>query len=214
MLFSPAAPVATALTISLTDFIDFAISSGAKRITKVRELMNRGAYGPEKDFYRHLREGLADWHRAGGTLAELRALAQHPNPDKAQIYAAMVQGYAKFIGRRNCVWLPAPRAQWQHRELTVRLNPEFYALLDDQPTLAKLYLRKGERPTRDKTCAVVNLLEEELHAQVEPNTKFGVLDVQRGTFLSRDSRHHDLRALLRAEAETFISLWHDLATKS
>ena len=114
MLFSPApmaAPVYPAtINISLTDFIDFAISSGAKRITKVRELMNRGTYGPEKDFYRHLRDGLADWHRAGGTLADLHALAQHPNPDKAAVYATMVQGYAKFIGRRTCEWLGAPRA--------------------------------------------------------------------------------------------------------
>ena len=42
--------------ISLTDFVDFVIKAGSPKLTKVRELVNRGGYSPAFDFWKTLRE--------------------------------------------------------------------------------------------------------------------------------------------------------------
>jgi len=52
--------------ISLTDFVDFVIKSGTPKLTKVRAIKNRPEYEPAIDYWRQLREGIKDFHRAGG----------------------------------------------------------------------------------------------------------------------------------------------------
>ena len=59
--------------ISLTDFVDFVIKAGSPKLTKVRELFNRGEYSPAFDYWKQLRDHIADTHqgkqRIGSVLA-------------------------------------------------------------------------------------------------------------------------------------------------
>jgi hypothetical protein len=53
--------------ISLTDFVDFVVRSGPAKVTKVREIRERGPYAPALDFWKPLREGIVSFHAAGST---------------------------------------------------------------------------------------------------------------------------------------------------
>jgi len=54
--------------ISLTDFVDFAISTPPSQLTKVRQLCNRGPYDPRFDFWKALRERVQEFHEKGKKL--------------------------------------------------------------------------------------------------------------------------------------------------
>src|SRR5438046_71606 len=107
-------------TISLTDFVDFAIKSGTPKLTKVREVKNRHGYEPALDYWKHLREGIQDFHRKAGTSKAalddiLRSLQ---NPKKLGRYSAAIKGYKKFIGRKNIQWFEPLSSDWSYEDLS------------------------------------------------------------------------------------------------
>lgn len=51
--------------LSLTDFVDFVHKSGTARATHLRQIKERPDYEPAFDFYRPLRNKLAEVHGAG-----------------------------------------------------------------------------------------------------------------------------------------------------
>ncbi|NEU70905.1 hypothetical protein [Spirosoma agri] len=202
-------PTTTSLiNVSLTDFVDFVICSGGKRLTKVKEIKARGEYEPQGDFYRGLRKGIQDIHQGGYSKMSLDLLSMPSNENKAAMYSLMVEGYKKFWGTKQVEWQDPIRKNWYYRELAVRLNPELYLLIDRMPHVIKLHFRKDERLTKDKVCAIVNLMEEELTPHLPDDVIFGVLDVAKGLLCRKDSRRSNLNLLIRSEADAFISLWN------
>ena len=194
--------------ISLTDFIDFAMMSGSKKLTKVKQIKNRGDYGYEKDYYAPLRESIQRMHRQGEHKKSLEdILTDELHESKRKNYPDMIRGYQKFLGRKNTDWQKPPRAVWQHEELAVKLNPELYLLVDDEPTVIKMHFRKDEQLSKDKICSIIHLMENEMAKLVDNQAIFGVLDVKRGKLFTDDKRKNNLMPLIEAEAKSFISLY-------
>ena len=199
------------MEITLTDFVDFTIVNGSSRIAKVRELKKRGNYEPATDFWRPLRKGLVDLHKAGKMSApELDAwLSTQSNPKRLQRYAEAVAGYKRFLGKRNMPWVSAPNASWREGDLIVRVNPELGVVVDGKPTVVKLYF-KNDAPTRARVEAVHAILDVELGSRVRAGTQFGVLDVSNGRLMLPDARwsKSDMQILLTAEARAFVDIWN------
>lgn len=198
----------TQIKVPFTNFVDFVVSSGSKRLTMVKEMKYRPDYNPYNDFYRVFRKGIQDIHQEGRSKSSLDYLADQPNASRANTYAAMIKGYKKFWGTKQIEALPLISSRWHHSELSVRLNPELNLLINGEQTIVKLHLRKDERLTKDKVSAIVNLMEEELKPQLPDNVVFGVLDVYQGILHKKDPKKRNLNALIRAEAESLIFLWH------
>lgn len=112
--------------ISLTDFVDFVIKSGTPKLTKVRSIKNRGDYEPAMDFWRQLREGIKNFHRARSRhKSELDDIVDSlQNPRKVARYTAAIRGYKKFLGHKNIRWFDPATDDWTYEDLSVKVNPE------------------------------------------------------------------------------------------
>lgn len=199
------------IEISLTQFVDFVTKAGSPKLTVVRKIKqdHDAGYHPAKDFYKKLRDGIIKHHQLGKSPASLDALAAGvTDQNKVKAYPIIIQGYKKFLGRRNVTWVAPPKKLWEHGTLAVRVNPELGLGLDGQPYLIKMYwkqeqLRKLEVPT------IMHLLQLVLTSKKDPKT-LGLLDVRRGRLLTPDTFDPGLTPLLEGEALSFATIYRSL----
>ena len=203
------------MEISLTDFVDFTIVNGSTRVATVRRLKKRVEhdYDPKTDFWRTLRKGLVELHQTGRiTPTELDSwLAVQTNVRRIPRYRDAVDGYKKFLGRRDLPWFDPPSAMWRERDLSVRVNPELGLIIDGKKTVIKLYF-KNEEPTRARVQAVLAIMDIALAGKAGGAVHFAVLDVNKGHLLPPDGHwiKSDMEALLKADAGALIQLWNSI----
>lgn len=202
-----------ACRISLTQFVDFAISQGRSRITQVRRIQKqiREGYKPASDFYKRAREGIQEFHREAQPKSFLDQLAKSQKDLKKQTaYPAVIDGYKRFLGRKNYVWFEPPRAVWTpNNDVEIVINPELGLVLDGKAFLIKLYF-KGEEPSKRKLDVVTHLLHEALDEDVGGAT-MGVLDTRNGKLHVPTVPIDDLDILLKGEAMAFDTMWTEIA---
>ena len=91
------------IKISLTDFVDFVISSGTPKLTKVRQLKRRGEYRPAFDYWKNLRDEIIDFHKRNmndkSRLDEV--LESVVDEKKIGGYKECLRGYKRFIGKKK-----------------------------------------------------------------------------------------------------------------
>src|ERR1700733_11790541 len=110
--------------ITMTDILDVASKSGGPKITKIRELKNRGPYLPQTDFYKPLREGIIKIHQSGKPKSTLQAILLKVNPKKLANYKAALGGYEKWWGNRTLIWFDPPSGSYSGNGFEIRVNPE------------------------------------------------------------------------------------------
>lgn len=59
------------MKISLTDFVDFVALTGGRKLSKVREIKERGAYHPKTDYYKGIREAIIALHSTSGGIESI-----------------------------------------------------------------------------------------------------------------------------------------------
>jgi len=89
-------------TISLTDFVDFAITAGPSQLAKVKEISARGEYDPKFDFWKPLRAGIRGLHQDGTKLDSV--LEGLKDAKKIKRYPVAVKAYKKFVGKKTIQW--------------------------------------------------------------------------------------------------------------
>jgi hypothetical protein len=95
-------------SLTLGDFLDVVSKSGSPKATKVREIKHRPPYSPATDFYKGLREGIVDTHRAGHSKSKLPLIAQLASPAKQANYQVVIAGYQKWWGAKTLKWFSPP----------------------------------------------------------------------------------------------------------
>ncbi|GAB4053767.1 hypothetical protein [Spirosoma litoris] len=203
-------PTTCTVSISLTDFIDFVLMTGSKRLDKVKTIKTRGTYGREKDFYALLRERIQQMHRQDKPYEYLEELLQPSlHKVKQDNYPTMIKGYLTFLKKnaKSVSWEEPPKGVWSHNGLCVKLNPEVRLTIKGQTYIIKLHFRKDERLSKDKISCIVNLMEETMAPIVGTDVRFGVLDVATGKLYQKQGKSSGLNILLKSEAETLLSLW-------
>ena len=195
-------------TISLTDFVDFAIAAGPSQLTKVREIANRGGYDPKFDFWKQLREGIRKLHENGTKLDPV--LVGLTDPKKIKRYPAAVKAYKKFLGKKSLGWFEPPSGLWTYEGLTVKVNPELGLEIGGQKVAAKLYF-KDERPTRQRLRVVFELMRSSL--DLNEGTVPGVIDVGSSRLIPPTSSE-GLSVLLEAQALAFMHLWNSITASA
>lgn len=196
--------------ISLTDFVDFTVTAGPPKVTKVREIKNRPEWKPETDFWRPMRDAIVELHRSGqiSKQALLDVVERQTHAQKQRLYPRAAAGYVRFLGRRPVSWFAPARGLWRAGRLSVRVNPEIGLDVGGVPTVIKLYFKKEEL-TSSRVQASIGVMVAELTPRCDPGTQFGVLDVKAGKLLLPDGRWNpmDAQALIRGEARSFIEIW-------
>ncbi len=196
--------------ISLTDFVDFVISQGTPRITKVRVLKERGKYAPRFDFWRPLREAIEEFHKTGKSVQWLEQLASAQSDAKKQArYPGAVQGYKRFLRNKSPAWFDPPFARWQHAGLAVRVNPELGLTIADTPYVLKLYF-KAEPLSKRRVDVITHLLEVALRRKAPKGAAMGIVDVERGRLILQTTPVSGLNALLAGEAAAFATMWDEV----
>lgn len=109
--------------ISLTNFIDFSASQSTGQLTQVKIALDqqKRGYNPAQDFYKRIREGIQDFHRAGQEDKNELELIVNSQTDqkKRTAYPLVLAGYQKFLGRKSFQWFDPPREVYSPTKRTV-----------------------------------------------------------------------------------------------
>jgi len=195
--------------ISLTDFVDFAISTPPSQLTKVRQLCSRGAYDPRFDFWKTLREGVQEFHEKGKKLDGV--LVGLKDAKKLKRYPSSVKTYGKFVSKqKDLSWFKPPSAIWSYGGLNVRVNPELGLNISGKKYIVKLYF-KDEKPTKQRLKVVFEMMRIALC--LDDTIMSAVIDVSNGKLIVPKPLAEDLLPLLEAQALAFMHLWSAVAPK-
>jgi hypothetical protein len=160
------------------------------------------------DYWKQLREGIQSFHRAGGkNKAGLDDILKSVNNSKKiGRYSAAINGYKRFLGRRNIQWFDPLSGDWSYEGLSVKVNPELGLCIDGDRYLIKLYF-KTEEPTKNRVQIVLEMMKTVLSAEVQQGAQMAVLDISNGRLLTQTAAIPQLIVLLEGEAAGFLRIW-------
>jgi hypothetical protein len=193
--------------ISLTDFIEYVTKVGGTKFTKVKQIKGREDYHPAKDFWKPLREGIVEFHKADADKKELSKISNSlTDLKKLKLYPGLIKQYQKFIGRKKIEWFEPPSKTWKSNGLEVKINPEIGLFINDQPYAIKLYF-KAEKMSQTKVDLILLLMNEQLKKRAYKDIQFAVLDVPNNKLFAKTKLGKEHLGLLEGEAMSFMSVW-------
>ena len=197
--------------ISLTDFVDFVIKAGSPKLTKVREIATRAPYSPAFDFWKALRQHIADFHRGKVRIdTEIEAL----HAKKRRPYDSALLGYKKFLRKvAEPSFFEPPSERWVSSGLIVRVNPELGLCIDGKRHVIKLYF-KDDEPTKHRLHAVLELMKISLKNGRFADVSVAVIDVANGRIITSSKEDVGFALLLEAEALAFMTIWNAITRES
>lgn len=194
--------------ISLTHFVDFVTKAGTPKLTVVKNVKRQLAtgYDPATDFYKTVREGIVDTHRAGEPKSALDAVMTGlTDKKKLTAYPPIVKGYQKFLGNKSTTWFDPPRDEWSHGGIAVAVNPELGLKINGVHHVIKLYF-KADKLAKLRVDVAIQLMELVLGVAQKPLV-FGVLDVRNAKLFQSTGINQGLIALLQGEASSFAQIY-------
>lgn len=202
------------VSVPFTDYIDFLRKAGIPKLNKVQSLVDRPPYHPSFDFYKALREALIDHLKSGKSKKDLyHFLSLVSDSKKISRYTSLVRGYFKFLGRKKANWFEPPSPIWVHKDLNVKINPEFGIEFGGERYLIKLYFK--EEPLLKKDVQItLSMMTETLSTGIYTGYICALLDVERGRLHYSKAPDKRIRSLIEGEAESFLRIWEGLTKKS
>lgn len=195
--------------ISLTEFIDFVVSSGTSRLTKVKQAKCKEEYDPRTDYWKPLRDSIVAFHDPNNLTGKgpyFKDFLDGVHSSKTDAYTTVVENYKRFLGRKVISKLPIQRTTWTHNDLTVRINPEIFLNIDGSRHLIKLYF-KLDPLSKAKTDTILALMNHALPATANVD-HFAVYDGRNNRLIRGAAPNPALMVLARAEAEAYLSIWN------
>jgi hypothetical protein len=198
------------IKITLTDFVDFVLLSGGKKLKKVREIKERGGYDPKTDYYRIVRDKIINTHMYDKPIVEIdKAVNLTSDDSKRKNYKLIIEGYKKFLGKKKVDYFDPPKEKYNYKELSMTLNPELGLKIKGIPHVLKLYFKK-DKIEKDKIHSIICLMETQLKNLVDEKAEFAVLDIQKSKLYYKDKRIIDYMPLISGEADSFITMWNKI----
>lgn len=194
-------------TISLTDFVDIASKTGTPKATKVAQVKLRPDYEPAFDFYKPIRERMIEIHKNGLERGNLSIFLQTlTDKKKASNYPELVDGYLKWLGRKQVEWVNPSRKNYRSSGVEVIVNPELGLAFKGQAHLIKLYF-KDEPLSKFRIDVILSLMEHVLRPHCHNGATMSVMDVRRGKLFSWKESLKSLIPLVDAELAYIANLW-------
>jgi hypothetical protein len=199
------------IQISLTEFMNFVNKSGSAKATVVKQAKNRrdDEYKHFTDYWLPFRDKLNLIHKRNFGKDRLDSLLSEINPDKRDNYRMAIEGYKKFMGRKNIEWLKPIKKTWTIGEIRIVLNPDLCLEINDTIYIIKLFLSSNETIDKKHADLILTLMEKELRSKVGSDEPiFAVLDVKKGKLYEKNNKDIPLYNLLVGEAKSFEIQWN------
>ncbi|WP_246258335.1 hypothetical protein [Amycolatopsis anabasis] len=166
---------------------------------------------PAFDFYRRPVNAIRAGRAAGRDQEAMAALLAQANERSRPHYAAISEGWLRYLGRRRPALMDVARARWNHAGMDVRVSPHL-GLAEADGTLWAVFLYcKADPLPRDGANVALCLLEETMH-EVLPGGNALVVDVRRAKPFTLGRRDRPrVGAWARSEAAAFMTLWEAAA---
>lgn len=196
------------ISISMTNFVDFVITSGNPRITQVKNIRNLYGekYKPHKDYWRILREEIINYHKKGEAKVDLDGILSNiENSPKEQNYGVCIASYKRWLGRKKINWIGSSKTTWCSDRLCVKVNPELGLSIDGKDYAIKLYFR-AKKLSKTRIDTILYLIRKSLPKSKRFSTP-GILDVQRGKLFIPTRKINGIDILLEGEVSGFLSMW-------
>ena len=168
--------------LSLTVFADFALLTGAPRLTAVRARRE-----VPFDLHVDLKTAIVEVLRDGRPLDDLDAVMVSATDERAKrLWPPLIEGFKRWARGNPGEWVAPPMLDAQVTTypvtplLRVRVNPEIGVRFDGDsaPCFVKLWLR--DAPLTAKRVAITVALMREAIRPTVPDATYGVLDVRAG----------------------------------
>ena len=201
------------IKVSLTAFMNYLNSSGAKRITAIQKAKEDSLtpFESHKDYWYKFRQKVVSLHKTGFNEDKLRAIIDEVPEDRQKNYSIAVNGYWKFWNKRKkAKWVKPFNGDWSKGELRVSINPEVGLEHKGKIYLIKLFLHINEPFGRKQADMITWLMRDSFGKKAPADMVCCVLDVKKGTLYQERALDPTIEALVESEAISFVSLWNKL----
>jgi hypothetical protein len=201
------------MIIYQTDYIDFLDRTTLSKFSKVKSIFNRPEYHPAFDFYKNIREEFVDYVKLKKDKNDLYDFLNYQHQRKHARFEVLINGYLKFLGRKNAEFFDPPTGFWQHKDLSIKLNPEMGININGERYIVKMYF-KDIPLSKSSVNVLLWMMEGCLSTGIYTGYKCALLDVERSKLHYFKKPHPPIDALLEGESESFIRMWQSLEKKS
>jgi hypothetical protein len=185
--------------ISLTSFLKILTKGTPQKVNEYNKYLTPGGY----DFYWQLKEA-AHAHTVGG---ESFSTCAKPIEETARDVERKhnlegLKALSKWLKRHNVIeYFDGPASTWPSPEglLSVKLEPEFGAVVNGQRRLIQIWNSKGATLTRIVAGVGIYLLEKGLCTGEYENCKAGILDLRRSSLFVYDALPRSVQTMVTTE---------------
>lgn len=186
-------------TVSLTSFLKILTKGTPQKVREYSRYLEPGGY----DFYWSLKEA-AHAHTVGAeTLADCAKPMHELTRDVERKHnLSGLQSLSKWMKKFNVTkFFEAPVTNCTSPEeyLTVRLEPEFGIVMNDQRRLVQLWSNTGSSLTRDAVGVGIHLLQTHLCEGEFADCKGGILDLRKRNLFIADAMPANIAAMIATE---------------
>lgn len=193
--------------IGMNQFIDYMVTSGGKRVQKVREIKQTSnlPYDPAKDYYKKIRDNVRSYEQGNLDEKAFRSVDDWKcDKRKKRTFADSVEQYLGWRDTLKGRALKIPAGTAIFGELSIRCSIDLAVKSGQQSKLIKFYFKK-ERLPANRIPLILALMKA---AYPLSSSEVGILDVRRSMFSSTSSASDDLNILLSAESSSFMQIWN------
>jgi hypothetical protein len=202
------------IKITQTDYIDFISRSGISKLSKVKSIHNRADYHPSHDFYKPLRDEIVETIKNNKNKKSLyEFLSDLSGSPRYSRYEHLIDGYSKFVGRKQIEWFEPPSATWNYKNLSIKMNPELGLIFNGTKYIVKMYFKDTPLEKGDREI-LLWMMERTLCSGIYSGYKCGLLDIERSKLHCTKDPRPSIEALVEGEAESFIKIWESFERKS
>ena len=195
--------------ITLPTFVGYSASTGPSRSSFVRR-QRRLYEDPARaafNYYRRAANAVRSGRAAGQDATALRALVNAADDRTKPHYAAIAEGWLRYLGRKSPRLVEVGRGRCRIGDLEIGVSPQLGLRKSDGRRYATWLYFKEEPLTKDSAQLALWVLEQAM-PDVLPGGHALVIDVRRSKEFQLSARDRErLRPWARSEASAFLTLW-------
>jgi hypothetical protein len=195
--------------ITLPTFVGYSASTGPSRSSFVRR-QRRLYEDPARaafNYYRRAANAVRSGRAAGQDEVALRALVNAADDRTKPHYAAIAEGWLRYLGRKSPRLVEVGRGRCRIGDLEIGVSPQLGLRKSDGRRYATwLYFK--EEPLAKSSAQLALWVLEQAMPDVLPGGHALVIDVRRSKEFQLSARDRErLRPWARSEASAFLTLW-------
>ncbi|MET9259367.1 hypothetical protein [Amycolatopsis sp. NPDC004079] len=195
--------------VTLPTFVGYSASKGPSRSSFVRR-QRRLYEDPARaafNYYRRAANAIRAGRAARQDEVAMRALVNNADERTRGHYAAIAEGWLRYLGRRDPKLVEVGRAKFELGELEIGISPQLGLRKSNGRKFATWLYFKEEPLTRDAAQLALWLLTEGM-PDLLPGGEALVVDVRRAKEFTLSARDRErLRPWAFSEASAFVTLW-------